>query len=71
MRYTVYTGLALMITAETTFWTNVIYAKWFAGEEDKERADALLERLHDAVRGYRVRWMENYGDYWGGNLWGL
>jgi len=71
IRYTIYTGFALAVTAETTFWANVIYAKWFAGEEDKEKADAFLERFSEAIRGYRARWIVNYGNYWSKHLWGL
>lgn len=71
IRYTIYTGFALAATAETTFWANVIYAKWFAGEEDREKADALLEKLSEAVRGYRARYLVNYGAYWRRTLWGL
>ncbi|KAF2246653.1 hypothetical protein BU26DRAFT_606868 [Trematosphaeria pertusa] len=71
VRYTIYTGFALLATAETTFWVNVIYAKYFASEEEQEKADQLLERVQLAVKGYRATWMKNYGDYWGANLWGL
>lgn len=71
VRYTLYTGVALAATAETSFWANVVYAKYFAGEEDRERADAFLAKCSEAVRGYRARWMVNYGRYWSENLWGL
>jgi hypothetical protein len=70
-RYTLYTGFALLATGETIFWGNLIYAKWFATGDQKEQADLLLERIGEAVRGYRVRWMQNYGDYWGTGIWGL
>jgi hypothetical protein len=70
-RYTLYTGFALLAAGETTFWSNLIYAKWFAKGEQKEKADLLLERFGEAVRGYRIRWMKNYGDYWGAGIWGL
>ena len=70
-RYTLYTGFALLVAGETTFWSNIIYAKWFATGEQKEKADLLLERVAEAVRGYRGRWMINYGNYWGANMWGL
>ncbi|KAK3201927.1 hypothetical protein GRF29_164g1093475 [Pseudopithomyces chartarum] len=71
IRYTVYTGLLLAATAETTFWANIIYAKYFATTQDRERADALLARVHEAVKGYRVRWLINYRNYYSHNLWGL
>jgi hypothetical protein len=70
-RYTMYTGFALLAVGETTFWSNLIYAKWFAKGEQKEKADLLLERFGEAVRGYRARWMINYGNYWGAVMWGL
>jgi hypothetical protein len=71
LRYTFYTGLALAATAETSFWANVIYAKWFAGEEDRENANALLWRFSEAVRGYRVRYLVNYTSHYSDGVWGL
>jgi hypothetical protein len=53
VRYTVYAGLGLMITVESSFWFNIIKAKFFPAKSDEERAKA--EEL-----------MENYGGYvWG------
>jgi hypothetical protein len=69
-RWIVYGSLAVIATAETTFWTNVIYAKYFAKEGD-EQASALLERFQEAIRGYRQRYLFNYGRYYEANLWGL
>ncbi|KAK7186964.1 hypothetical protein PSPO01_07093 [Paraphaeosphaeria sporulosa] len=71
IRYTLYTASALAATAETTFWLNVIYARWFAGEQDREKADELLERFTEAVRGYRVRYLANYASYYSNGVWGL
>lgn len=71
IRYTVYTGLLLAASAETTFWANIVYAKYFARTNDRERADALLARVNQAIKGYRVRWLINYENYYNHNLWGL
>lgn len=60
-----------MVAGETTFWSNLIYAKWFGTAEQKDKADLLLERFGEAVRTYRVIWMINYGNYWGAGMWGL
>ncbi|KAF2681026.1 hypothetical protein K458DRAFT_253518, partial [Lentithecium fluviatile CBS 122367] len=70
-RYTIYTGFALMAAGETTFWCNLIYAKWFATGEQKEKADLFLERVGEAARGYRGVWMRNYWSFWGEGVWGL
>lgn len=70
-RYTLYTGFALLVAGETTFWCNLIYAKWFAKGEQKENADLFLERVGEAVRGYRPRWMTHYRSYYGEGIWGL
>jgi hypothetical protein len=63
-------SFAVIATAETTFWTNVIYAKYFAKEGD-ERAGDFLERCREALRGYRQRYLFNYRRYYEANLWGL
>ncbi|KAI4921048.1 hypothetical protein J4E85_009163 [Alternaria conjuncta] len=73
VRYTVYAGLGLMATVETTFWFHVLRAKFFprASAEEQEKADALLERLGEAMKNYRHVWMRNYGRYYGAHVWGL
>jgi len=73
VRYTVYAGVGLMITAESTFWLNVIRAKYFpsAREDEKEKAERFLRDLQAAVQGFRAVWMENYGRYYGSYVWGL
>lgn len=73
MRYTVYAGLGLMVTAESTFWFNVLKAKYFpsAREDDQQKAKQLLEDFRAAVRGYRAVWLTNYGRYYGAYTWGL
>lgn len=62
-----------MATAESTFWFNVIKAKYFPSsrEEDQEKAEQFLEDFRAAVRGYRAVWMRNYGRYYGAYTWGL
>ena len=73
VRYTVYAGLGLMATVETTFWFHVLRAKFFprASEEEQKKADALLQRLSDAMKNYRYVWMSNYNRYNGAYVWGL
>ena len=73
MRYTVYAGLALMATAESTFWFNVVRAKYFPSQvvEGKEDADRFLQDLRSAVKGYRMVCLANYGRYYGAYAWGL
>jgi len=73
VRYTVYAGLGLMATVETTFWYHVLRAKFFprASAEEQEKADALLERLSEAMKNYRHVWMANYNRYYGVYVWGL
>ncbi|KAF1966618.1 hypothetical protein BU23DRAFT_560033 [Bimuria novae-zelandiae CBS 107.79] len=70
-RYIIYTGIFLAATAETAFWANVVWAKYFARASDRSRADAFLSRCRDAVTEYRARWLKNYTLYWARNLWGL
>lgn len=62
-----------MVTVESTFWFNVIKAKFFppASEEDKEKADEYMERIREAITGYKANWMQNYGRYYGGYVWGV
>ncbi|CAN9320320.1 unnamed protein product [Alternaria alternata] len=64
VRYTVYAGLGLMATVKTTFWFHVLRAKFFprASRQEQDKADALLDRLRDAMRGYHSVWMANYAD---------
>jgi hypothetical protein len=69
-RWIIYAGLALAASAETTFWARVIYAKFFAKEDDRA-ADELLMRFGEAIRGYRQRYLVNYRRYHSENLWGL
>ena len=73
VRYTVYAGLGLMATVETTFWFHVLRAKFFprVSAEEQAKADALLERLNEAIKTYRHVWMANYGRYYGAHVWGL
>ncbi|KAI4622766.1 uncharacterized protein J4E87_006333 [Alternaria ethzedia] len=73
VRYTVYAGLGLMATVETTFWFHVLRAKFFprASAEEQEKADALLQRLSEAMKNYRHVWMTNYNRYYGAHVWGL
>ena len=73
VRYTVYAGLGLMATVETTFWFHVLRAKFYprASAEEQDKADALLERLGEAMKNYRHVWMANYNRYHGAHVWGL
>lgn len=73
VRYTVYAGLGLMATVESTFWFHVLRAKFFprAVEADRQQDDELLTRLESAVAGYRAVWMRNYQRYYGAHVWGL
>ena len=73
VRYTVYAGVGLMATVETTFWFHVLRAKFFprASAEEQEKADALLARLNEAMRNYRYVWMANYNRYYSAYMWGL
>lgn len=72
MRYTVYAGLGLMATAETTFWFNVIRAKYFPSQvtEEQEEAARLLGNFRAAIQGYRAVWLRNYDRYYGAYIWG-
>ena len=73
VRYTVYAGLGLMATVESTFWFKVLKAKFFpsVSQEEQEQADQFLETIRGAVKGYRKVWLRNYNRYYGAHLWGL
>ena len=71
VRYTLYAGFALLASAETTFWARLIWAKFFASKQDKEKADEFMRKVGLFVEGYRRRWIVNYGRYWSDNLWGV
>jgi hypothetical protein len=73
VKYTVYAGLGLMATVESTFWYNVLKAKFFPSklEEEKEKAEQFLENIKGAVIGYRAAWMVNYRRYYEGYVWGV
>lgn len=62
-----------MVTVESTFWFNVLKAKFFpsASEVERQQAEDFLERIASAVKGYRAVWMRNYHRYYGAHLWGL
>ncbi|KAF9691962.1 hypothetical protein EKO04_010087 [Ascochyta lentis] len=72
VRYTVYAGIGLMATAESTFWFNVARAKYFPStqEEEKGKADQFLQELQAAMQGYKAVWMGNYGRYYDAYIWG-
>jgi hypothetical protein len=61
-----------MVTAETTFWFNVIRAKYFPSKVSEEREEAvrLLDDIGAAVEGLRAVWMRNYNRYYGAYIWG-
>jgi hypothetical protein len=73
VRYTVYAGLGLMATVESTFWLSVIRAKFFpsSSEEDKARDDEFFANAWSALESGRAAWMGNYGRYYGGYVWGV
>jgi hypothetical protein len=73
VRYTIYAGLGLMATLETTFWFNVLRATFFprASNEEKLEDDELLRRLQHAMKGYRTVWLKNYRRYYGAYVWGM
>jgi hypothetical protein len=73
VRYTVYAGLGLMVTVESTFWYNVIKAKFFpsASEEEQAKAEEFMESVRKAIAGYKTNWVRNYGRYYGGYVWGV
>ncbi|KAF3032653.1 hypothetical protein E8E12_003085 [Didymella heteroderae] len=73
VRYTVYAGLVLMVTAETAFWFNVVRAKYFPSKVDKEQdeAEKLRQDLRAAIEGYRLVWLQNYTRYYGAYVWGV
>ncbi|KAF2033184.1 hypothetical protein EK21DRAFT_39204, partial [Setomelanomma holmii] len=73
VRYTVYAGLGLMVSVESTFWYNVLKARFVPSksEEEKEKAEIFLGRVRGAVQGYGAAWMGNYWRYYGGYVWGV
>jgi hypothetical protein len=73
VRYTVYAGLGLMATAESTFWFHIIKAKFFpsASEDEQKQADQILGNLREAIASYKANWMGNYWRYYGGYVWGV
>lgn len=73
VRYTVYAGMGLMVTAETTFWFNVMRAKYFpsAAGDEQDRADLFLQELRAAVNGYHAVWEQNHARYYAAYIWGL
>lgn len=62
-----------MATIESTFWFKVLKARFYPSEsiEGNRDADELLERLGQAVNGFRSAWMANYGRFWGADAWGV
>ncbi|KAF2017876.1 hypothetical protein BU24DRAFT_407843 [Aaosphaeria arxii CBS 175.79] len=66
-RYTVLTFLALLGTAETSFWLRVIYEKFIR----KDEGDGLWERYLVFLKGVRGVWLGFYWGWWGEGLWGL
>lgn len=73
MRYTVYVGMGLMATAESTFWFNVIRAKYFPPKavQGKADADQFLRDVRAVVASYRTVWLGNYDRYYSAYAWGL
>jgi hypothetical protein len=62
-----------MAVVESTFWYKVIKAKFFPArsEEEKAKAEELIENLREAIGGYRTAWLGNYWRYYGGYMWGV
>jgi hypothetical protein len=61
-----------MVTVETTFWLNVLKARFFpSGTEEQDEAEDILFRLREGFAGYKANWMGNYGRYYGGYIWGV
>ncbi|KAF2729408.1 hypothetical protein EJ04DRAFT_568676 [Polyplosphaeria fusca] len=69
VRYTVYAGLGLMASAETTFWVKVIQHKYFP-TSDTDSEDFFAE-VGRRVQRYRQKWLGFYRDYYSKTLWGL
>lgn len=69
-RWVLYFGFGLLATAESTFWFNVIRAKFFAKEDDV-KSQEFLERVKEAVKGYRYVWLPNYRRYYEAHMWGI
>ena len=72
VRYTVYAGVGLMVTAESTFWFHVIKAKFslLKSAEENEEAHEFLHDLRAVVTSYKIVWMGNYGRYYSAYVWG-
>jgi hypothetical protein len=62
-----------MVTVESTFWFNFIQAKFVppASEEDKEKAETMLQSVREAFAEYKTDWIKNYTRYYGGYVWGV
>ncbi|KAF2258442.1 hypothetical protein CC78DRAFT_114635 [Lojkania enalia] len=69
VRCTVYAGLSVLAAMETTFWINVIRYRYFSPEKDK--ADEFFVEVRKRVQRYRELWIQSYGEYYSGTLWGL
>ncbi|KAH8728447.1 hypothetical protein GQ44DRAFT_702313 [Phaeosphaeriaceae sp. PMI808] len=74
VRYTIYAGLGLMATVESTFWIKVLKAKFFpssSSDEESQKSEEFLASIRGALAGYKAAWMGNYGRYYGGYVWGV
>jgi hypothetical protein len=73
VRYTVYAGLGLMATVESTFWFHVIKAKFFpsSSAEEQQKNDQYLAHVSEAIAEYKSNWMRNYRKYYEGYVWGV
>ncbi|EAT81194.1 hypothetical protein HBH56_133340 [Parastagonospora nodorum] len=73
VRYTVYAGLGLMATVESTFWFHVIKAKFFpsSSAEEQQKNDQYLAHVSEAIAGYKSNWMRSYRKYYEGYVWGV
>ncbi|KAF1946777.1 hypothetical protein EJ02DRAFT_319798, partial [Clathrospora elynae] len=73
VRYTVYAGLALMVTAESTFWFHVLRARFFprASAQGQQDDGDMLEHVISAVKGYREVYMVNHRRYYASFVWGV
>jgi hypothetical protein len=73
IRYTVYAGLGLMVTVESTFWFHVLKAKFFPSQsaQEKVKSQAFMSNVEEAIVNSRAAWMGNYGRYYAGYVWGV
>jgi hypothetical protein len=69
-RWIVICSFLVLASAETTFWIQVIHAKFFADEDDAA-ASEFLERCKEALAGFRRAWLPNYQSYYASSIWGL